>query len=455
MKSTRNHSDAHPGVSVVNLGDGRHRLRWRERTASGGSVSQSWTVAGSPAEAEIAAIDVYGQLMTKGTFVRPVDGPAPPRPTRPEVATLEDLFVAFSAWRLHVVGARGSTGASITGALVTFEAALRAVTDRPDGPLPVTLLTAAHCEAVVRRLKSVPGPSPAGRVRQDGSPARPSKRRRAPPGEGRINQIMRYVYAAWEWGADEPDRWPGLAPAPRVKRKIVPPAPVPSAALVPPTWREMDLVVHAARALRRPESADVGDILEIARGTGLRVGQVIGLVVGDFGGLDTPVPTVRVRPELGKSRRERQGRTVPIAPVLVPLVRRLVEGKEPGQALFARSKPINVYTLRAILERATAQGLRTEVYRSSERGNERITHFMRAGFQHGLRREGVAERTIDRLVGHNPASTRDAHYAPAELEDLVAAVRRVPAVSAPAERGSDVGSGQVLPFPAKAALTAE
>lgn len=429
MKQSRNHSDAHPGVSVTSMAKGRHRIRWREVNPDGTKVPRSWTVYATPAEAEIWAIAVHEELMTTGCFTRPDDSTRAAQPMRTQVASLQDLLVAWASWRINVVGARGSTRKTIPGALVAFETAVRAVSDYADDTtIPVTVLTPETCERVIVWMRTTPTPSPKGRKRKDGSPAKPSKGNRKPPGPARINQIMRYIYMAWEWASDDAGRWPGLPTVPRVKSKIVPPPPVPSAPLLPPTWSEMDLVVQAARKLVRQESSDVGDILELARGTGLRVGQVTALQVRDFNGLDSPVPTLRIRPELGKSKREQQGRTIPLAPVLAPLVRRLAAGRAEAAPLFDRKKPINVYTLRTILKQATDRGLRPAVYRSDERGNNRITHFMRAGFQYELRRAGVAERTIDRLVGHNASTTRDRHYAPAEDTELIDAVRTVPAV---------------------------
>jgi len=192
----------------------------------------------------------------------------------------------------------------------------------------------------------------------------------------------------------------------------------------------MDILVDEAHALKHPASADVGDIFTVARGLGLRIGQVIRLEVGDLRNLNVPgtATMIRIRPELGKTRQERKGRTVPVAPVLVPLLRRLVVGKASRDGLFERSRPINNYTLKNIIRRAIDRGVREEVFRSAERGNERKTHFMRAGFISGLQALGAPKKAVKRLVGHQAADTADGAYDPATLTMLVDAVQLVPAV---------------------------
>jgi len=425
------HSRTHPGVSTKELEAGKHRIRWREIDTDGKKVAQSWTFYGTPAEAKVMAIQISQAIQTTGHFERPDDSARPTQPARPNTAELTDLFAAFYDWRINVKGARGSTLKTIAGALLAFERALRATQGiQQDDPIPVTMLTTRTCTEVLAWMRVTPTPSPKGRRRRDGSPARPSGKRRKPPGGNRLNQIMRYVHQAWVWGADEgEDAWPGLPTPPRQKSRIVPEPPVPSDPLEAPSWAEMDMLVRAARTLTRPESADVGDIFEVARGLGLRIGQVIGLEVGDFRGLRrTDTTMVRIRPELGKTKQERKGRTVPVAPVLEPLLLRLTEGRSPSQGLFDRDHPINPYTLKTIIKRASAEGLRPEVYTANERGNTRATHFMRAGFIHGLQVVGAPKKAVQRLVGHVASDTADGSYDPATLQMLIDAVERVPSV---------------------------
>lgn len=428
-------SKTHPGVSVAPHGPGRWRLTWRERSG-GSSALVRWQVYGDAAEVEERAIQVYRSLRATGTFTKPDENGAAAPLERPAVADLRAVFAAWCAWRVDNRGAAQSTRKAILASIQGFLAHARDELGLEEGaPVPASAMSPALCEAVLRRTKETPSPRSKGRPLVDpeaGRRSRPKKPKPkvepTPPGPHRVAQLLRYVYAAWEWASDEPERWPGLAPAPRTKSRVVPAVPVSSRALPAPTWEEMDLIVACARASRSP---DVADVLELARGTGLRVGQVLRLEVRDV--RLGPSPTLRIRGELGKSQRERQGRTVPLAPVLVPLLERLVAGRAGDARLFERGE-VHPATMRRILAAAEVEGLRPDVWRSDERGNDRITHFMRAGFQRGLRRAGVEDRIIDALVGHDQKTTRDESYDPAGDDELVEAVARVPAVVVAAPR---------------------
>jgi integrase len=74
-----------------------------------------------------------------------------------------------------------------------------------------------------------------------------------------------------------------------------------------PTWEEMDAAIAHAWGW-------YGPLLMVQRFTGLRLGQVMKLQREDF---DLQKGTLRIRGELGKSRSESRGRTVPISPHLV------------------------------------------------------------------------------------------------------------------------------------------
>ncbi len=191
----------------------------------------------------------------------------------------------------------------------------------------------------------------------------------------------------------------------------------------------------------------MGDIFALARGLGLRIGQVTRLKVGDVRGLhrrDQPT-MIRIRPELGKTKQERRGRTVPVAPVVLPTLRRLVAGKKSEDPLFERTGRINNYTLNNIVRRSIARGVRPEVFASLERRNKRKTHYFRAGFISGIQQLGASKKAAQRLVGHQAVDTADGAYDPATLQMLIEAVALVPEIAASQDLPSRVLSLPTTP----------
>ena len=400
---SRPRSPTHPGVSIRALSRGRFRLRWREVEPSGALLEQSWTChLRDAAEAERWAIAVYRSLQSTGTFERPLEvGAAPVVLRRPRSVELRDLWVAWASWRITHQRIRPGTARNDRECLASAERALRAVHGlAPDTPIPLSLLHTRTCEGMVQWLHG------------QGN------------GSSRLSSVLGTVYRAWVWASDdEDDRWPGLLPAPRTRSKVVPArheAPTAPA----PTLAEMDALVREARRCKHPSCA--GDLLEVMRATGLRISQVMALRVGNVEGLDGDDPRLQVR--TGKSAREKRGRVVPIAPSVVPLLRRRCAGRS-AHAPVLPSRP-GAATLRAVVGRCVARGeVREAVIRPEGRRNERTSHSMRAGLQRHLRRAGVEDRVIDLLVGHKGATVRDRHYDRADWGELVAAVARVPPVA--------------------------
>lgn len=121
---------------------------------------------------------------------------------------------------------------------------------------------------------------------------------------------VRHVERAWVWLADD-DEW-----GPRVSRsrKLELPRGVRAMGQDAPSWAQMDAAINAARG--------TGDwmwrLMFLASRTGLRGrSQILRLKWSD---VDLRRQVLRIRPELGKSRRERRGRTVPLAPVVVDII---------------------------------------------------------------------------------------------------------------------------------------
>ena len=118
----------------------------------------------------------------------------------------------------------------------------------------------------------------------------------------------------------------------------------------------------------------------------------------------------------------------PVAPVLLPEIRRLAAGKAPEDWLVG-TRQLTPIVLHEVFQAAEdGKKLRPEVWRSERRENKRTSHSFRAGFQRGLRRAGVEDRVIDALVGHSGATVRDRHYDDADWVELVRAVGQVPEV---------------------------
>lgn len=412
MSSRRSRSASHSGVSITALEGGRQRLRWREPVEGGGWRERSWTVHATAGDANLWALRIHEAVTLRGTFERPSSST---RPTPPRVADLEELHLSFAEWKAVNRRLKPRTIELMRMGFERFEAEIRIVTGLGLGaPIPVSALSIDVCTRVVARLAE-------GQTRQEG-------KRWGPCGPRRQAQIMGAVYGAWAYGAAEPDRWPGLRPVPVDKARIIPRRPAARRPDPAPTIAEMDAILRCARVREQLFNAPfMSAFFELQRATGLRQFQVLALLVEDVLGLDTPVPRLRVR--RGKSEQEDQGRIVPLAPVLVPTLRALVQGQPPGGLLLRRRSRFNVGTLVALLEEVEGAGeLRPQVWRSESRGNRRTTHLWRAGHQRMLRRAGVEDRVINVLVGHVGKTTRDRSYDDADWSELVDAVRLIPAV---------------------------
>jgi len=138
---------------------------------------------------------------------------------------------------------------------------------------------------------------------------------------------------------------------------------------------------------------------------------------------DLDEATLRVRPELGKSKQERRGRRVPISPHLVDLLRAwgpgegyVVESRRFGTGPRARQERNR--DMRRAWERS---GARPEAYRQPH-------HCFRKGFVSELRRAGADPDAIEVLVGHS-LGLRGVYTDPAALP-MREAVGLIPAIGA-------------------------
>jgi len=189
-----------------------------------------------------------------------------------------------------------------------------------------------------------------------------------------------------------------------------------------PTWEEMDACIDMADGWQH-------QLYVLLRSTGLRVAQAMALQWSDLELAPNPRspytsdphhPTLRIRPELGKSRQERRGRIIPIAPTLAAELAGW--GRREGYVVESARTGENTRTARARdAQRAWARaGVRPEVWQGCAH------HAFRAGFQSGLKRLGADPEAVEYLVGHSRGDVRERYVGPASLP-LIEAVTLVPA----------------------------
>ncbi len=195
-------------------------------------------------------------------------------------------------------------------------------------------------------------------------------------------KIVELVQLMWAWAANE-DEFTEVVPLPKkltMKRS-------PGRETQAPTWEQMDAAIAAAPGWYR-------HLLIVMRFTGLRVSQVMRLERSD---LDLERCTLRIRGELGKSRQEQRGRTIPVSKHLVEIVqgwnltgtRLIVPASERSSDM---SRQARERMTRSIWRRASVPEL---VW------NEQPNHAFRKGFISSLKRSGADDEAVEYLVGHS------------------------------------------------------
>lgn len=187
-------------------------------------------------------------------------------------------------------------------------------------------------------------------------------------------QTVRAIETWWAWLIDQDEFL-----VPPLRRLDLPTA-SPMLDPIAPTWAEMDSAINACTTdwHRR--------LFVLGRCTGLRSGQCLAVEWRD---VDLEAGTLRIRPELGKSKAERRGRTVPLAPVLL----RELADWHPREARIVPSPASGVdhETLRRVWERA---GVRAAAWRQP-------VHALRKGFKSGLVTLGADWHAVEYLIGHS------------------------------------------------------
>jgi len=421
-----------PGVSASELPGGRWRVRWRE-TVIEASGERRRVQRTRVVRDEATAIELRAKILRSLETGAVVELDAP-RVTD-AVATLDDMFAGFlraEAARGHALNTLENYAGSVARVLRALRT-MKAIAD--DRPVPGSMLNRTNVVELTLHL------------------------RKSGLGRGTIYNTLKVLLAAWAWGCDDPDTYPGIVLAPRSPKSLMPKAPVYAAAPAP-TMAECDAVIRVLATF--PKASNIAlPVAVIARSTGLRLGQVLALRARDVN-LGAQTLTITT----GKSAREKEGRTVPLAPALVSfLMPYVARAKDPNDLLLRRRSDAGVSrrtgakhqgarsrggpdrTLRVAWEAATVAGeVRREVWMPPNREQGRPDHAFRAAFQAHLVTAGVRDEVIDMLVGH-AGGLRGQHYVDptSRFDAMRAAVAMIPGVDWRVEAAAD---GNVVPFPA-------
>lgn len=232
------------------------------------------------------------------------------------------------------------------------------------------------------------------------------------------------VHRMWAWGYDS-DVYGETIARPR-------PIDMPAALFAPPvapTWEEMDAFIRVAGE-RAKAKDDAGALLGpypverawrrklalVLRFTGLRVDQAMRLRWDD---LDLEAAQLTVRPELGKTKAERVGRTVPVSQ---HLIEHLAGWGVRSGWLIADEKTKRHAQSDLTADIWRASGVRAAAWEGHPH------HAFRYGFTSGLKRLGADVEAVEYLVGHAVPGARRAYLDP-EAVPLREAVALVPPLS--------------------------
>lgn len=247
--------------------------------------------------------------------------------------------------------------------------------------------------------------------------------------------VISHIRTAWRWASNHEEYG---EVTPRLKDfEMNAPAPGPKVA---PTWGQMDAVIGAAGEFAREGRMlenrrfweSIGELAMLMRCTGLRVSQVQRLLWEDF---DLDQRLLTIRPALGKTKAEKVGRVIPIAPVLATWLEQL--GRPMSGVVVAPhrldSDDVRMDT-KAASEALNAAWRRAEIAESVWLHHP--CHTFRAGFVTGLKAAKADTEATEYLVGHKWVGERSRYLDP-NATPLREAVGKVPPVT----------RGLALPFP--------
>lgn len=197
------------------------------------------------------------------------------------------------------------------------------------------------------------------------------------------------IFGFWRWCADR-EEWDRLVPMPR---RIELPDPV-LASVHAPTWSDADtMIAHVEEEAHRRAAV-------LMRMLGLRVGQVCRLLWSDF---DFMRGELTIRGELGKTRREKVGRVLPLPPAL----RDELETWGRRDGLLIRRSVSSVQ--RAMRAAWAASGLPPVFWQ------KRPLHALRKAFRSELRAAHVPSDAIEYWCGRRTGGQTDDYTDPRSL----------------------------------------
>lgn len=245
----------------------------------------------------------------------------------------------------------------------------------------------------------------------------------------RESTVYRYtatVEAFWAW-AHQRDRWATWVPAPR-SAELPPPVPEEIRAL---TWPQIDRAIALCSDIPRLNPW-IAPGLIVARFSGLRLGQMWRLIWEDVVGLGTDAPELVIRPPLGKSRREKIGRRIPLSQpfadwlrerrqptgyIVAPEMRR--EWKTGDRLALPSGRPLHRVWMKA--------GIDPELVA------RRPFHIIRKAFETEMTRRRATGLAVDFLLGHAPRGVGSSIYLDLGWglrDQVLEAVALIPAIGA-------------------------
>ena len=187
------------------------------------------------------------------------------------------------------------------------------------------------------------------------------------------------------------------------------------AALAAPPWRGMS-------------GRDRASLWIMATTTGLRMGELRALEVGD---VDLDAGTVRARASCAKNRKDA---TLPLHPDAVRALAHLVERKHPHARVFSEIPARTAQMLRLDLAAA-------KIPATDESGRVVDAHALRATFVTNLMRSGAHPATTQRLARHASATTTLGIYAVGSRDEEMRAVAAIPSVEEPESDEAEIATG--------------
>jgi integrase len=168
------------------------------------------------------------------------------------------------------------------------------------------------------------------------------------------------------------------------------------------------------RPAERLSGQDRADVYLVLVGTGLRVGELAQLRVGDLH-LDARTPGFDVRAEVDKAGREHY---LPLHADLVTLLRRVTHGKKSADLVF------NIPS--GLIQRFDADLKRAGIPKIDDRGLTADIHSLRKTFGTWLAMSGVFPQVTQKLMRHADVNITMRLYTDLGLLDFAGAVNSVP-----------------------------